>query len=224
MNESPKTKGEWMIEKIMEELDPASERYQVLATARIFKSSWVALGEKLLHVKRDGLFQQWGYSNFEDYCSQEIRIKKPTAQKLTLAYGFIEQEAPELVARHTELKPLPDYRSVDLLRQAREEKGFSAEEYAGLRRAVLEENRGHPIIRKRFNEVAAGKDGGVPTELDHLKSGLSTARRLAGTLTQVATLPERYRDELEALISWLRDRAGEADAPTVKGTERSSDR
>jgi hypothetical protein len=224
MNESPKTKGEWMIEKIMEELDPASERYQVLATARTFKSSWVALGEKLLHVKRDGLFQQWGYPNFEDYCAQEIRIKKPTAQKLTLAYGFIEQEAPELVARHTELKPLPDYRSVDLLRQAREEKGFSAEEYAGLRRAVLEENRGHPVIRKRFNEVAAGKDGAASNRLAHLKSGLSAARRLAGILTQVELLPERHREELETLIAWLQDHAEGAGEPPIKRSEAASDR
>ena len=48
MEESPKSKGEMVIERMMEELDPASPRYQVLATAKRFKSSWVELGEKLL--------------------------------------------------------------------------------------------------------------------------------------------------------------------------------
>ncbi len=205
MNEQPKTKGELVIEKIMEELDPASDRYQVLAVASAFKSSWVSLGEKLLHVKRNGLFQQWGYENFEDYCSREVRIKKPTAQKLTLAYSYIEKEEPQLMAHHGELKPLPDYRSVDLLRQAREEKNFSNEEYADLRRAVVEENRSHPTIVKRFNEVASSKDGSSPSPFDHFKSGLSAARRLANILDQVETVPERHRNELESLTTWLQE-------------------
>ncbi len=54
MDERPKSKGEAVIEQIMDDLDPTSDRYQVLATAKSFKSSWVALGEKLLEVKRSG--------------------------------------------------------------------------------------------------------------------------------------------------------------------------
>ncbi len=205
MSEQPKTKGELVIEKIMEELDPASDRYQVLAVASTFKSSWVALGQKLLHVKHNGLFQQWGYENFEDYCSREVRIKKPTAQKLTLAYSFIEKEEPQLMARHTELKPLPDYRSVELLRQAREEKDFSSEEYADLRRAVVEENRSHPTILKRFNDVASSKDGGGPSPADHFKAGLSAARRLSNILDQVEAVPEQLRNDLEILTNWMQE-------------------
>ncbi|WP_432823091.1 hypothetical protein [Trichloromonas sp.] len=216
MSEQPKTKGELVIEKIMEELDPASDRYQVLAVASTFKSSWVALGEKLLQVKRSGLFQQWGYENFEDYCSREVRIKKPTAQKLTLAYSFIEKEEPQMMTRHTELKPLPDYRSVELLRQAREEKDFSSEEYADLRRAVVEENRSHPTILKRFNEVAANKAGAAaPSPLEQIKSGLSAARRLANILDQIEIVPQQHRDDLESLSAWLQENLERlaADAP-----------
>ncbi|OHB33268.1 MAG: hypothetical protein A2X84_11170 [Desulfuromonadaceae bacterium GWC2_58_13] len=205
MNQQPKTKGELVIEKIMEELDPTSERYQILAVASTFKSSWVALGERLLNVKRNGLFQQWGYENFEDYCSREVRIKKPTAQKLTLAYGFIEKEEPQLMTRHTELKPLPDYRSVELLRQAKDEKDFSAEEYADLRRAVVEENRSHPTILKRFKDVASNKEGAAPSPLEHIKAGLSTARRLAHILPQIDAVPERCLHELESLMAWLQE-------------------
>lgn len=202
MNESKKTLGERAIEQIMETLPPESERYQVLATARTFKSSWVALGERLLRVKRDGLFQEWGYDNFEAYCAQEIRIKKPTAQKLTLAYDFLEREEPRLVPRQGEISPVPDYRSVELLRQAREEKGFSEEDYAGLRRAVLEENRSHPTVQKRFKEVATALENG-PSPSEQLRGALQTARRLASQLEQLRPLPEDAPADLARLIPWL---------------------
>lgn len=202
MDETRKTRGEQAIEQIMETLSPESERYQVLATARTFKSSWVALGERLLRVKRGGLFQEWGYENFEAYCAQEVRIKKPTAQKLTLAYDFLEREEPQLVPRQGEIAPVPDYRSVELLRQAREEKGFSAEDYAGLRRAVLEENRSHPTVQKRFKEVATAQEGG-PSPSEQLRGALQTARRLASQLERLGTSPEHAPTDLARLILWL---------------------
>ncbi|MEZ4483786.1 MAG: hypothetical protein R2864_04065 [Syntrophotaleaceae bacterium] len=40
----PKTKAEHHIEEIMQQLDPASERYRVLNSACQFKSSQVQLG------------------------------------------------------------------------------------------------------------------------------------------------------------------------------------
>ncbi len=202
MNETRKTRGEMAIEEVMETLPPESERYQVLATARAFKSSWVALGERLLRVKRGGLFQEWGYANFEDYCAQEIRIKKPTAQKLTLAYDFLEREEPQLVPRQGEIAPVPDYRSVELLRQAREEKGFSDEDYAGLRRAVLEENRSHPTVQKRFKEVATAQVGGLSPGED-LRGALQTARRLASQLERLGATPGQVPTDLTRIIPWL---------------------
>ena len=204
MNETKKTRGEMAIEQIMETLPPESERYQVLATARTFKSSWVALGERLLRVKRDGLFQEWGYDNFEAYCAQEIRIKKPTAQKLTLAYDFLEREEPQLIPQQGEIAPVPDYRSVELLRQAREEKGFSEEDYAGLRRAVLEENRSHPTVQKRFKEVAAAQEGG-PSPSEQLRGALQTARRLVSLLERLGTVSEQAPTDLAQLIPWLEE-------------------
>jgi hypothetical protein len=220
MNETRKTRGEMAIEEVMETLPPESERYQVLATARAFKSSWVALGERLLRVKRGGLFQEWGYANFEDYCAQEIRIKKPTAQKLTLAYDFLEREEPQLVPRQGEISSVPDYRSVELLRQAREEKGFSEEDYAGLRRAVLEENRSHPTVQKRFKEVAMAQKG-EPSPSEQLRGALQTARRLASQLEQLGTAPGHAPNELTRLIPWLEEQL-EMLGGASQGTEQSA--
>jgi len=205
MTSPPKSKGEKVIERIMQELDPGSDRYQILATAKRFKSSWVELGEKLLQVQKDGLYRSWGYDSFEEYCLQEIRIQKPTAQKLTLAYRYLEKEEPQLLARPTELKPPPDYRSVDLLRQAREEKEFSDEEYADLRRAIVDEERSHPTVLKRFKETAAAHDTEeVPPAVPY-KSALSAARRLETTFEAVPALPAEHPDHLRELIAYLEE-------------------
>ncbi len=198
----PRSKGELMIERLMQELDPESDRYRVLATARRFKSSWVELGEKLLLVQREQCFRQWGYESFEEYCAREIRIQKPTAQKLTLAYRYLEQEEPEILARRTEIKPLPDYRSVDLLRQAREEKDFSPEQYSQLRQAIVEEERSHPTVLKRFREVEAarGEDG---VAAPSLKAAISAARRLGTALETLPHVPAEFIDAVNRLAQWL---------------------
>jgi hypothetical protein len=198
-SDTPKSKGELVIDRIMQELDPTSERYQILATAKVFKSSWVELGEKLLQVQRGTLFKEWGYESFEDYCSREVRIKKPTAEKLTLAYRFLEKEEPAMLARHTELKPIPDYRSFDLLRQAREEASVTDEDYAALRRAVIDEERSLPTVRKQFREMTADP----PNSEQQLKSALAAVRRLEGALQELPDLPVAFIDNLQALATHL---------------------
>ena len=214
MNETPKSKGETVIERIMQELDPGSERYQVLAIAKRFKSSWVELGEQLIRVNSRGLFRQWGYDSFEDYCAREVRIRKPTAQKLTQAYHYLEKEEPELLARHTELKPLPDFRSVDLLRQAREEGKCSEEEYAELRRAVVEEDRSHPTVLKRFKEVTANREDG-PDQSQLLRSGLSAARRLETVIDQLDQVSTEQRQMVGDLIRQLEREIERGRSPEV---------
>ena len=132
MTETTKTSGARHIEQLMQQLPPDSERYRVLASARQFKSSWVELGEWLARVSNSNQFSDWGYTTFEDYCTREVRIRRKTAEKLLLAYRFLERKEPGLIERKAG-HPLPDYRSVDLLRQADEERPFSMAEYAELR-------------------------------------------------------------------------------------------
>jgi hypothetical protein len=210
-SDTPRTKGELVIERIMQELDPASERYQILATAKVFKSSWVELGEKLLQVQRGVLFKEWGYDSFEDYCSREVRIKRPTAEKLTLAYRFLEKEEPALLARHTELKPVPDYRTFDLLRKAREEASITDQDYAALRRAVIDEERSLPTVRKQFNELIAE----TPDRVQHLKGALATARRLETALQNLPEIPPPFTASLRELVTQLEMslQPAEADSP-----------
>jgi hypothetical protein len=210
VTEQPQSGAERHIETIMQELDPSSERYRVLDVARRFKSSWVELGQELLRVNRDGLFRQWGYESFQEYCSREIRIKQPTAQKLTRAYHYLAREEPELLSRKAELKPLPDYRTIDLLREAREEQGFSGEQYAALRKAVLEEERSHPAVRKQFKEMAAAnRSDPLAEQAERCKAALTAARRLDNCLQPLQDLAGAFLGELSGLIALLQEQVAD---------------
>lgn len=201
MTETPTSSSERHIQTIMERLEPGSDRYEVLDKAKRFKSSWVELGEKLLQVSSKGRFREWGYQTFEEYCVQEIRIKRGTAEKLTMAYRFMEKEEPQLLSAREELKPLPDYRSIDLLRKAKEEKGFSEEEYGDLRKSVVEEERSHPTVLKKFKEVAALREEVNP--LAPLKASISAARRLDSSLRGMIDPPALFLEQVGGIIRHL---------------------
>jgi len=203
MSETPKSSSERHIETIMEQLEPGSDRYVVLDKAKLFKSSWVELGEKLLQVSSKGRFREWGYGSFEEYCVQEIRIKRGTAEKLTMAYRFMEKEEPQILSAREELKPLPDYRSVDLLRKAKEEKGFSEEEYGKLRKSVVEEEKSHPTVLKQYKEVAALREEVNPQA--PVKASLSAAKRLDSALRGLSNPPAVYLAQVGEMIAHLEE-------------------
>lgn len=210
MRNTPKTKGELVIEQIMQQLDPASPRYRVLTVARQFKSSWVELGEQLSLVRNGGDYNGWGYASFDDYCREEVRIKKDTAIKLTSAYRYLEKEEPEILARSRQMQPVPDYRSIDMLRQAREDQHLSEEQFQLLRDTVIEKERSHPTVAKQFREFAGLNT--PPTEAQLLRQSLATAKRLEGQLQQLTNFPEQIvpacaliLDELNRKVNLLEE-------------------
>ncbi|MRR52739.1 MAG: hypothetical protein EG825_17855 [Rhodocyclaceae bacterium] len=198
--ELPKSKGELQIERLMRELDPDSERFRVLASARRFKSSWVELGEKLLAVQAGDRYREWGYASFEEYCSREVHIRRPTVEKLTLAYRFLEREEPHLLARQIELKPLPDFRAVDLLRQAREERQLPVEAYAALRQAVVEDDLSPPTVRKRLREFSPTPDAAA-----QVAAALAALLRLQKAMAALPALEHRHTENLEQLHAALEE-------------------
>jgi len=210
MDDQTKTKGAEKIEQLMQQLPPDSERYQVLDSARRFKSSWLELGEWLARVANGSQFQQWGYTCFEDYCSREIRIRRQTAEKLLLAYRFMEREEPRLLEQRAE-RPLPDYRSIDLLRQAQEEQSFAPAEYQELRRTVIDEERSHPTVARQFQQFAQTHQP-EQQQARREKAALSAARRLATNLQELADVPEEMLKAVDGLIVYLQDRVEEESA------------
>ncbi len=221
--QSPKSKAELHIEEIMQQLDPASERYRVLNSARRFKSSWIELGEELLKVNQEHLYRNWGYESFEDYCTREVRIKKPTALKLTRAYNYLAQEEPQLLTRQAELNPLPDYRTVDLLRRARQEEQLSGEQFDALRKTALEQARSHPTVLKQFKEMTAAADSDPQAErIRHCKSALSAARRLLSSLENLDNLADAYQAPLIELLELLKQETAEQDPPGDASVDHDS--
>ncbi len=201
MEAEQKTKASQHIEQLMQQLPPESERYQVLATAKQFKSSWIELGEWLTKVSNSKRFSEWGFTSFEDYCTKEVRIRRQTAEKLLLAFRFLERKEPGLLQRK-EGRPLPDYRSVDLLRQADEEQQFSMEEYSELRQAVIEEERNHPLIAKRFRDMAHSHQPEQKTLHQH-RNALMAAKRLSTSLQDIPDVPEELTQAVGHLIGFL---------------------
>jgi hypothetical protein len=220
--QSAKTKAEQHIEEIMQQLDPASERYRVLNSARRFKSSWVELGEELLKVNQEHLYRNWGYESFEDYCTKEVRIKKPTALKLTRAYNYLAKEEPQLLTRQAELNPLPDYRTIDLLRQARQEEQLSVEQYDALRKTALEQSRSHPTVLKQFKEMTTADSDPQAERLRHCKSALSATRRLLGSLENLDHLADAYQAPLMELLELLEGETAEQDSQGNSSIEHNN--
>lgn len=207
MEEKNPSKGSQHIEQLMRQLPPESERYQVLATAKQFKSSWVELGEWLAKVSNKKQFSEWGFNSFEDYCTKEIRIRRQTAEKLLLAFRFLERSEPGLLQRK-DGRPLPDYRSIDLLRKADEREHFSMEEYSELRQAVIEEDRNHAAVAKRFRDMAHSHQPEQKT-LHQQRNALLAAKRLATSLQEIADLPEELSQAVVQLIGFLEARDAE---------------
>jgi len=201
MEQEKQTRGSQHIEQLMQQLPPESERYQVLATAKQFKSSWVELGEWLARISNSNQFSEWGFSTFEDYCTKEIRIRRQTAEKLLLAFRFLERKEPGLLERK-QGRPLPDYRSVDLLRKADEEEHFSMEEYSELRQSIIEEERSHPSVAKQFRDITHQHQPERKT-VHRYRSALMAAKRLSTSLQEIQDVPYELSQAVEQLIGFL---------------------
>lgn len=211
MEETTKTSGARHIEQLMRQLSPDSERYRVLASARQFKSSWAELGEWLARVCMSNQFSEWGYTTFEDYCTREIRIRTKTAEKLLLAYRFLERKEPGLLESR-DGRPLPDYRSVDLLRQADEERPFSAAEYGELREAVIEKERSHPSVARQFRDLDHAYQPEMKTSHQY-RNALLAAKRLSTSLQDIPGVPHALSEAVTQLVGFLEE-AGEKDSAT----------
>lgn len=218
MDTPPQTRAEQQIDQLLQQLEPGCERHCILSSAKSFKSSWVDLGQQLKQVRTSRLYSEWGYDSFEDYCSREIRIRRQTADKLTMAYHYLEQKRPALVQDQQNLTPLPDFRSIDLLCQADGEQKFSAEQQQELQEAVFEGKLSHPTIAKRFKEMAMEHATTQERQFTEYKSALGAARRLQGAL---GFLPDEFngRDlDLAPLISALEQAVDMLEPDTTPGS------
>ncbi len=152
-----KTKAISHIESKMTGLDESSLRYQTLQSAKRFKTSWVELGQYLHTVWREKHYKSWGYVSFESYCTKETGIRPSTALKLLRSYYFLERDEPaflkEKLIDSDKVVELPNFRSVDILRLAKDKKDLNDEDYKTLKYSVLDKGEEPKEVRNKLKDI-----------------------------------------------------------------------
>lgn len=198
------------IEAKMENLDVNSLRYHILESAKHFKCSWIELGRSLYSVWKDKMYKEWGYVSFDIYVAREIGIRKQTAMKLLKSYYFLEKEEPQYLkdeyAASAQPAHLPSYESVNVLRQAKNNKNLLEEDYRDLKKEVFEKGRDAQEIKKNFGVIIRQRQELDPEAAQEQKSRgvlnrlLGQLRLLKQEVAVLKLLPAPLVKDLENLI------------------------
>lgn len=183
----------------MEALEESSLRYQVLQSARHFKTSWIELGNFLQTVWHDKHWKGWGYTSFESYCTRELAIKTSTALKLLRSYYFLESEEPAFLKTRfvdsDKVVTLPSVDSVDILRLAHSRKNLDDDDYQMLRESVLEKGEEPKEVRYQLRNILESYAGAKP-EGEEEKRRRATINRFLGVLKTI-----RKEMEIASMLS-----------------------
>lgn len=183
-----KTKSLKNIEAQMEQLDVNSLRYHILESAKNFKCSWIELGRALYAAYKDKLYKEWGYASFDTYVARETGIRKQTAMKLLKSYYFLEKEEPQYLKHEYAATAapvnLPSYESVNVLRQAKNNKALDQDDYANLKKEVFEHGRDSVELKKNLGVIVRQRKELDPQTAQEKKKG-SVLSRLLGQLRQL---------------------------------------
>jgi hypothetical protein len=187
----------------------AEFRAQVRESARRFKASWVDLAAHLSRVRDEGLWQEWGFSTFESYCSKELRIKRATAQKLVASYSFLARREPQVLSDRARLQKAPSFEVIEVLSRAEERGQLDDDAYSAVREALWEQ----PVdaaqmkreLARRFPEPEPPPP---PVDLE-LRRFASQARKLARELGGSSRIPRAIAERAAALAEDLEELARE---------------
>jgi len=179
------------LEQRMVEVGEDTIRHRILESAKNFKVSWIDLGQSLYSVWKDKMYREWGYTTFEAYTAKEIGIKKGTALKLLKSYYFLEKEEPGCLQKEQSTQPeevatVPSYESVNLLRQAKNKKDLTEDDYQALKKEVFESGKEPGEVRKSLTQMMRQKEEIDPEEA-RMKKKNSMLKRLVSTLRTLKT-------------------------------------
>lgn len=180
-------------------------RERVQESARKFKASWLELAAHLAKVRNEGLWQEWGFSTFEGYCSKELRIKKATAQKLVASYGFLAKREPDLLADEDRASRAPSFEVIEVLSKAEERGQLDEATYREVREKLWEEpvdpSQMRRELSRRFPEPEPAPP---PVDLELRRFG-SQARKLARDLAGSSKVPRAIAERAAALADDLEE-------------------
>jgi hypothetical protein len=174
-------------------------RATVLSAARRFKSSWFELGRLLVQVRSADAWQPWGFDSFEAYCTQELHIRRSTAEKLVRSYGFLRRHEREEPA---EAERAPAFEVVTVLADAEERGQLNEREYARVRDAIWDPAKPPAELRRELSERFPAPERAVDAGAQ-LRRFAATARRLATELRASKQVPAAAKRTAEALAEAL---------------------
>ncbi len=209
------------IQSLLTELDQNSLRYQVLSTALAFKTNWLELGKHLYEVYKEEKFREWGYSSFEKYCSQEIGIKKNTAEKLTTSYYYLEKHEPKVLNQYKskERPEIPDFETVNCLAKIREDDHISEEKYEEFKEAAFEDGVSDKALKRKYGsflkelekEEDDTQEGNEGISEKDIKALISAFERIDRKLEDLPTLPMDIKTDIRKLLARIKSLPGEMD-------------
>jgi len=160
-------------------------RDEIVSYTKSFKTSWVALGERLYPVWRDKLYLDWGYKKFDEYTQKELGLKHTTAVKMLKNYFFLEQKEPAYLSKEfVEKRGAPNVPSVDavnVLRMAGQKRELTKGDYAHLKQAVFEKGADASVVRRDLTSLMKERKQ-VDPEKERQERHLSSLRKLAHAL------------------------------------------
>jgi len=220
MGEHVRTKVEQDITRRISENAGDEARRSILERARMFKASWVELGEALSLLARNQEYRAWGYKSLTEYCQKELHIREATVYKLVGNFNFLSSHEPNLL-KHDNIVRLPDPDSLRVLAKARDEKNMDEAAYASLRESALTQGRAAATLHRKMRANTGGGESEKPeperpagffeTELrQRIQSLISSIRLLLGKKKDT---PGEVRSALSCLEKFAKgdDASGNAE-------------
>lgn len=216
-------------------------RLDALRCAQQFKRSWIELAGKLVALRRSRAHEAWGYEDFYAYCAEELQLRKPTVDKLTISFSTLERVAPQVLNWDGVAKTIPSYEAVDYLGKAMRLPPAAQDEQDArgrrraegpepprevikeLRSAVFDEGQTVAELRKRFDPVLWPRPKGAE-KLELIVRAGGLARKLAEMLSEIDGLSDKRVAALEQQLGGLRQELDALAEPLREKVERSKKR
>lgn len=201
------------IEERLAQIEPGSQRAEVLEAARAFKNNWVDLGQKLAEILDRKLFEKWGYESFDRYVTAELHLKRDTAFKLVRSFTFVRNQKPEYLAPERR-EQLPPVNVVDFISKKQERDEMPPDQLHAFANQAFEESWGPRVVSAKWRDLVTDERQEISDEdksLRAVRRAKELAERLNKALIEIPGLEARALDALNEIVSTL-DSASEAAA------------
>lgn len=190
-------------------------RLDALRCTQRFKRSWIELAQLLVAMRREKAFEAWGFTDFHQYCNDELHLRRSTVDKLTVSFSTLQRLAPQVLDWDGVEKEIPSYQAVDYFGKAMDAANKrppaeapraappSREVLKELRQAVFDEGQSVAELRKRFDPILRPKPQGTE-ELEVIQKALAATRKLAELLPEIEGLTEKRMTGVEKALGGLR--------------------